>query len=144
MRKRTSSGERFQFSVENAYADTHRTPSSMAPSTTSNSELSPSSWPAVRGSPRSCAQRPLPSMTIGDVPRDEVGRQGRRSRAGRVRRRRADLGAGRRGGAAPHVRSTSGRLRRPRSRCHCRWAATRPLASRRVRGSLASAGSHEP
>ena len=40
------------------------TPISMAPSTTSNSECSPCSWPAVRGSPRSSAQRPLPSMMI--------------------------------------------------------------------------------
>jgi hypothetical protein len=31
MRKRTSSGERRQFSVENAYADTVETPSCMAP-----------------------------------------------------------------------------------------------------------------
>ena len=63
MRKRTSSGERFQFSVEKAYADTAFTPISMAPSTTSNSECSPCSWPAVRGSPRSFAHRPLPSIT---------------------------------------------------------------------------------
>src|SRR3712207_3649585 len=41
-----------------------RTPSSMAPSTQSNSEDSPASWPAVRGRPRSLAHRPLPSMTI--------------------------------------------------------------------------------
>src|SRR4051794_33076426 len=36
----------------------------MAPSTTSKSELSPASWPLVRGSPCSLAHRPLPSMTI--------------------------------------------------------------------------------
>src|SRR3954453_3038044 len=40
------------------------TPISMAPSTTSNSACSPRSWPAVRGSPRCLAQRPLPSITI--------------------------------------------------------------------------------
>ena len=44
------------------------TPSSMAPSTQSNSEASPASWPAVRGSPRCLAQRPLPSMTIATCP----------------------------------------------------------------------------
>src|SRR5690606_35999754 len=36
----------------------------MAPSTTSKRELSPCSWPLVRGRPRSLAQRPLPSITI--------------------------------------------------------------------------------
>src|SRR5262245_10573712 len=64
MRKRTSSGERFQFSVENAYADRYGMPSSIAPSITSNSEASPASWPFVRGRPRDLAHRPLPSMTI--------------------------------------------------------------------------------
>src|SRR5919107_5072842 len=64
MRKRTSSAERDQFSVEKAYAETARTPISMAPSTTSNRLCSPCSWPAVRGSPRWLAHRPLPSMTI--------------------------------------------------------------------------------
>src|SRR3954470_10756314 len=39
-------------------------PSSIAPSTQSNSEDSPASCPAVRGSPRCFAQRPLPSITI--------------------------------------------------------------------------------
>src|SRR3954465_1270091 len=43
-------------------------PSSMAPSTQSNSEDSPASWPAVRGRPRDLAQRPLPSMTIATWP----------------------------------------------------------------------------
>ena len=64
IRKRTSSGERDQFSVEKAYAEIAFTPISIAPSTTSNSECSPCSCPAVRGSPRSLAQRPLPSITI--------------------------------------------------------------------------------
>src|SRR4051794_5138113 len=63
IRKRTSSGDRDQFSVEKAYAETALTPISMAPSTTSNSELSPCSWPLVRGRPRCLAHRPLPSMT---------------------------------------------------------------------------------
>src|SRR5450631_2872467 len=64
IRKRTSSGERFQFSVEKAYAETFLTPISMAPATTSSNEASPASWPLVRGRPRAFAQRPLPSMTI--------------------------------------------------------------------------------
>ena len=64
MRNLTSSGERLQFSVENAYAEIARTPISIPPSTTSKSELSPSSCPLVRGSPRSLAHRPLPSMTM--------------------------------------------------------------------------------
>ena len=33
---------------------------------------------------------------------------------------------------APAVRSTSGKERNPRSRCHCRCAATKPEASRRA------------
>ena len=79
MRKRTSSGERFQFSVEKAYAEIAWTPTSMAPSTTSNSEGSPASWPAVRGSPRCLAQRPLPSMTIATCRgTSSVGRSGGR------------------------------------------------------------------
>src|SRR3712207_8349927 len=40
----------------------------MAPSTQSNSEDSPASCPAVRGSPRCAAQRPLPSITIATWP----------------------------------------------------------------------------
>ena len=64
IRNFTSSGERLQFSVEKAYAEIAFTPISIAPSTTSNSELSPCSCPLVRASPRSLAQRPLPSITI--------------------------------------------------------------------------------
>ena len=64
MRNFTSSGERDQFSVEKAYAEIAFTPISIAPSTTSNSECSPCSWPTVRGSPRCLAHRPLPSITI--------------------------------------------------------------------------------
>ena len=63
MRNFTSSGERFQFSVEKAYAEIQPTPSSIAPCTQSSRLASPASWPAVRGRPRSLAQRPLPSMT---------------------------------------------------------------------------------
>src|SRR5699024_10451996 len=61
--KRTSSGLRFQFSVENAYAERYGTPISMHPCTTSMSTASPCLWPSVRARPRSCAHRPLPSMT---------------------------------------------------------------------------------
>ena len=52
MRKATSDGERFQFSVEKAYAETVGMPSSMAPATTSIRARSPARWPSVRGSPR--------------------------------------------------------------------------------------------
>jgi hypothetical protein len=41
IRKRTSSGERRQFSVENAYADRYGTPSSIAPMITSKRAYSP-------------------------------------------------------------------------------------------------------
>jgi hypothetical protein len=43
MRKRTSSGERFQFSVENANADRYGTPTSIAPLITSSRAASPAS-----------------------------------------------------------------------------------------------------
>ncbi len=89
MRKRTSSGERDQFSVENAYAETAFTPISMAPSTTSKSECSPRSWPAVRGRPRSFAHRPLPSITIATWRGTRSAGTAGRSRSGRVRRRRS-------------------------------------------------------
>ena len=64
MSQRTSSGDRFQFSVEKAYAERYFTPISMAPSITSNSDASPRAWPSVRGRLRAFAQRPLPSITI--------------------------------------------------------------------------------
>src|SRR5690625_6848586 len=58
IKKRTSSGERFQFSVEKAYAETYLTPISIAPATTSKSAATPASCPPVRGRPRALAQRP--------------------------------------------------------------------------------------
>src|SRR5450631_3635257 len=73
IRKRTSSGERFQFSVEKAYAERFLTPISMAPATTSSRDASPASWPLVRGRPRAFAQRPLPSMTIATCPGTSSG-----------------------------------------------------------------------
>src|SRR3712207_9204249 len=75
----------------------------MAPSTQSNSEDSPASCPAVRGSPRCSAQRPLPSMTMATWPgtfsggscggRDPAGggRGGVRSRRGAPRPTRQNL-----------------------------------------------------
>ena len=86
------------------------------------------------------AQRPLPSMTIGDVlghaasagcaggraplrVREAAWRHGLRWR---VVARRVDRA---------HARSTRRSDRRPRSRCHWRKAATRPLPSRRCRAS---------
>ena len=61
---RTSDAARRQFSVENAYADSHSTvPISMHASTQSISTASPCLWPSVRLRPRFCAQRPLPSIT---------------------------------------------------------------------------------
>jgi hypothetical protein len=38
-----------------------------------------------------------------------------------------------------HTRSTIGKERKPRSRCHCKYAAIKPLASRRNFASLALA-----
>ena len=106
----------------------------------------PRSCPAVRGRPRCLAQRPLPSMTIatcrghaasrrqapaGGRP-DGCGGAARLSRAGRPcasrRAARTPICTRLRHGV---VRSTSGSERSPRSRCHCRCAATSPLASRR-------------
>ena len=69
-----------------------------------------------------------------DVPRHRLRRERRRPRPGRVRRRRAVRAARLALLASRSLagRSTSGSERSPRSRCHCRCAATRPLASRRV------------
>lgn len=64
IRKRTSSGERFQFSVEKAYSEMAPTPISIAPCSTSRTRSAPTLCPSVRGSPRSFAQRPFPSITI--------------------------------------------------------------------------------
>ena len=108
-------------------------PSSIAPSTQSNSEDSPASCPAVRGSPRCLAQRPLPSMTIatcrGHLVRPGSPAAGRRTGAGSARLTCAAL----------TTRSTSASDRSPRSRCHCSSAATSPLPSRRLR-ALAGLG----
>src|SRR5581483_10876042 len=60
----TSSGERAQFSVENAYTASDATPTSMAVSTTGRSAREPARCPSATSRPRAAAQRPLPSMTI--------------------------------------------------------------------------------
>src|ERR1700754_2005096 len=64
IRTRPPSGLRRQFSVENAYSDSHRTPSSMHPRATSTTPASPRLCPSIRVSPRWFAHRPLPSITI--------------------------------------------------------------------------------
>ena len=86
MRKRTSSGLRFQFSVENAYADRCVTPTSMAPATTSSSGGLPRL--VALGARQAALVRP-PAVAVhddGDVARHPLERRwragGRRSGAG--------------------------------------------------------------
>src|SRR5207237_1087131 len=55
---------RDQFSVENAYTVSERTPRSIAASTVRRSARVPARWPATTGRPRRLAQRPFPSMMI--------------------------------------------------------------------------------
>jgi len=57
-------GGRFQFSSENANSVSTSTPASIAPSTASRTAFHAARWPNGRGSRRSFAQRPLPSMMI--------------------------------------------------------------------------------
>src|SRR5262245_17250874 len=61
---RTSGPGRFQLSPENAKSVRVRTPRPGAASTTRRTASAPRRCPAVRGSPRAAAQRPLPSMMI--------------------------------------------------------------------------------
>jgi hypothetical protein len=61
--KRSDVG-RCQFSVLNAKSVRHSSPRRRAWRTVSRTASAPFSWPAVRGSPRPCAQRPLPSMMM--------------------------------------------------------------------------------
>ncbi len=63
IRNSTSGSGRFQFSVEKAYRLSHSTPEVRAASMMSMTVVSAAWCPAVRGSERRCAQRPLPSMT---------------------------------------------------------------------------------
>src|SRR5262245_6580033 len=67
IRSSTSSGGRFQFSVENAYTASDSTPRSIAASTVRRSAFVPARWPAAIGSPRRRAQRALPSMMIATL-----------------------------------------------------------------------------
>ena len=64
IRSSTSSGGRFQFSVENAYTASESTPRSIAASTVRRNAFVPARCPAAIGSPRLRAQRALPSMMI--------------------------------------------------------------------------------
>ena len=60
----TSAAGRAQLAAEKAYMVKVSTPARAATSTAVRTALAPSTWPAVRGSPRCVAQRPLPSMMI--------------------------------------------------------------------------------
>src|SRR5262249_48190188 len=64
IRSSTSSGERDQFSVENAKTESDSTPRSIAASTVRRSARVPARWPAAVGKRRRRAQRELPSMMI--------------------------------------------------------------------------------
>src|SRR5689334_24761853 len=64
MSAETSSSERVQFSVENAYTASDATPRSIAVSTTGRSAREPARCPSATETPCSEAQRPLPSMMI--------------------------------------------------------------------------------
>src|SRR3984957_17941207 len=60
----TSAGGRDQLAEEKAYSVSVLTSARAATSTTVRTAFAPSICPAVRGNPRSVAQRPLPSMMI--------------------------------------------------------------------------------
>src|SRR5947209_5715848 len=64
IRPSTSHCGRVQFSVENAYTVSSRTPRSSAARTVRLSASTPRRWPSSTGSPRSDAQRAFPSMMI--------------------------------------------------------------------------------
>src|SRR5213596_1334819 len=64
IRAEISLGGRCQFSSENANSVSTSTPASIAPSTASRTDVIPARWPSGRGSRRSRAQRPLPSMMM--------------------------------------------------------------------------------
>src|SRR2546423_764179 len=64
IRSSTSSGGRFQFSVEKAYTASESTPRSIAASTVRRRAFVPARCPAAIGRPRLRAQRALPSMMI--------------------------------------------------------------------------------
>src|SRR5215211_1427593 len=60
----TSSGGRLQFSVEKEKTVSSSIPSSAASRSRSLTTSAPARWPSITGSPRCCAQRPLPSVMI--------------------------------------------------------------------------------
>src|SRR5215213_10885257 len=60
-------------------------PSSSAPWTVSYRASSPAAWPSVRGRPRFCAHRPLPSMTMATCRGMRRGSSASRSTPGRYR-----------------------------------------------------------
>ena len=64
IRPDTSSSGRLQFSVENEYTVNSLTPKSTASRSRALTTSAPASWPAIVGSPRLRAQRPLPSVMI--------------------------------------------------------------------------------
>ena len=60
----TSASSRDQFSVEKEYTVSSWTPSSTASRSRALTVSAPASWPAITGSPRRWAQRPLPSVMM--------------------------------------------------------------------------------
>ncbi|MGX1120744.1 hypothetical protein RKD37_006107 [Streptomyces ambofaciens] len=124
IRNRTSSGERFQFSVEKAYREMFPTPISIAPWSTSMTCSAPTLCPSVRGSPRSLAQRPLPSMTIATCSGTRSPSFGGRAPdgcgSGVLYSRRCRPRIPRTAISVLSYFSTYRRERSPRSRCQCR------------------------
>src|SRR4051794_10733486 len=64
MRPSTSGCGRDQFSVENEYTVSSETPRSTASRRRAFTQSAPARWPSTTGSPRACAQRPLPSVMM--------------------------------------------------------------------------------
>src|SRR3954454_6631010 len=64
MRSSTSEAGRFQFSEEKPNRVRYWTPAFAAAFSVRRTASAPRLWPAVRGSPRARAQRPLPSMMM--------------------------------------------------------------------------------
>jgi hypothetical protein len=76
----TSSPDRDQFSVENAYTASDSTPTSIAVSTIGRSAWDPARCPSATPTPRALAQRPLPSMMIATARTPQAGRAPRWAR----------------------------------------------------------------
>ncbi len=60
----TSSGERDQFSVENEYTVSSRSPKSTASRSRAFTLSAPARWPSSTLTPSRSAQRPLPSVMM--------------------------------------------------------------------------------